>query len=85
MARVSVRCCYQGCHKNRKLTIEYYAELKEEAAGLGAKLGLICPTHFVQAIDETQRYSVDDVPLGELLVEVSKETPRWRIVWLPPE
>ena len=48
-----------------------------------ATAGLVCPAHVKAAFN----YEFDDidiyVPLEELLVEASKETPRWRVMLTP--
>ena len=48
-----------------------------------ATAGLVCPAHVKAAFN----YEFDDididVPLGELLVEASKDTPRWRVMLTP--
>ncbi len=48
-----------------------------------ATAGLVCPAHVKAAFD----FEIDDidiyVPLEELLVEASKETPRWRVMLTP--
>ena len=48
-----------------------------------ATAGLICPAH-VKAAFNFEFDDIDiDVPLEELLVEASKETPRWRVMLTP--
>ena len=45
-----------------------------------ATAGVVCPAH-VRAAFNFEFDDIDiDVPLEEILVEVSKETPRWRVV-----
>ena len=46
-------------------------------------MGLVCPAH-VKAAFNFEFDDIDvDVPLGELLVEASRETPRWRVMLIP--
>ena len=48
-----------------------------------ATAGLVCPAH-VKAAFNFEFDDIDiDVPLEELLVEASKETPRWRVMLTP--
>ena len=48
-----------------------------------ATAGLVCAAH-VKAAFNFEFDDIDiDVPLEELLVEVSKETPRWRVILTP--
>ncbi len=48
-----------------------------------ATAGLVCPYHVKAAFN----FEFDDInidaPLEELLVEASKETPRWRVMLTP--
>ena len=50
---------------------------------INATAGLVCPSHVKAAFN----YEFDDididVPLEELLVEASKDTPRWRVMLTP--
>ena len=60
---------------------------REELRGVGrehhATAGLVCPAH-VKAAFNCEFDDIDiDVPLGELLVEASKDTPRWRVMLTP--
>ena len=48
-----------------------------------AAAGIVCPAH-VKAAFNFELGDIDiDVSLEELLVEVSKETPRWRVILTP--
>ena len=48
-----------------------------------ATAGVVCPAH-VRAAFNFEFDDIDiDVPLEELLVEASKETPRWRVMLTP--
>ena len=47
--------------------------------------GIVCPADVRAAFNfEFEFDDIDiDVPLGELLVEASKDTPRWRVMLTP--
>ena len=48
-----------------------------------ATAGIVCPAD-VKAAFNFEFDDIDiDVPLGELLVEASKDTPRWRVMLTP--
>ena len=48
-----------------------------------AKAGLVCPAHVRAAFNfEFDKIDID-VPPEKLLVEASKETPRWRVMLTP--
>ena len=52
-------------------------------AGEQRTAGLVCPAH-VKAAFNFEFDDIDiDVPLEELMVEASKETPRWRVILTP--
>ena len=84
MARkVSVKCAIAGCHYQRKMTLAEREELRRVGRENHATAGLVCPAH-VKAVFNFEFDDIDiDVPLGELLVETSKETPRWRVMLTP--
>ena len=84
MARkVSVKCAIAGCHYQRKMTLAEREELRRVGRENNATAGLVCPAH-VKAAFNFEFDDIDiDVPLEELLVEVSKETPRWRVILTP--
>ena len=48
-----------------------------------ATAGLVCPAHVKVAFNFEFDDIDIDVPLEELLVEASKETPRWRVMLTP--
>ena len=48
-----------------------------------ATAGLVCPVHMKAAFNFDFDDIDIDVPLGELLVEASRETPRWRVILSP--
>ena len=84
MARkVSVKCAIAGCHYQRKMTLVEREELRRVGRDHHATAGLVCPAH-VKAAFNFEFDDIDiDVPLGELLVEASKDTPRWRVMLTP--
>ena len=84
MARkVPVKCAIVGCHYQRKMTLAEREELRRVGRDNNATAGLVCPAH-VKAAFNFEFEDIDiDVPLGELLVEASKETPRWRVMLTP--
>ena len=58
-------------------------ELRRVGRENNATAGLVCPAH-VRAAFNFEFDDIDiDVPLEELLVEVSKETPHWRVMLTP--
>ena len=84
MARkVPVKCAIAGCHYQRKMTLAEREELRRVGRENHATAGLVCPAH-VRAAFNFEFDDIDiDVPLEELLVEASKETPRWRVMLTP--
>ncbi len=84
MARkVSVKFAIVGCHNQRKMTFAEREKLRRVGRENNATAGLTCPNH-VRAAFGIEFGDIDtDVPLEELLVEASKETPRWRVMLTP--
>ena len=84
MARkVPVKCAIAGCHRRLKMTLAEREELRRVGRENNATAGLVCPGH-VKAAFNFEFDDIDiDVPLEELLVEASKETPRWRVMLTP--
>ena len=81
--KVSVKCAIAGCYYQRKMTLAEREELRRVGRENHATAGLVCPTH-VKAAFNFEFDDIDiDVPLEELLVEASKETPRWRVMLTP--
>ena len=81
--KVSVKCTIAGCHYQRKMTLAEREELRRVGRENKAMAGLVCPAH-VKAAFNFEFDDIDiDVPLEELLVEASKETPRWRVILTP--
>ena len=81
--KVPVKCAIAGCHRRLKMTLAEREELRRVGRENNATAGVICPAD-VKAAFNFEFDDIDvDVPLGELLVEVSKETPRWRVMLTP--
>ena len=74
--RVPVKCAVAGCHRRLKMTLAEREELRRVGCENNATAGLVCPAD-VKAAFNFEFDDIDiDVPLGELLVEASKDTPR---------
>ena len=81
--KVPVKCAIAGCHRRLKMTLAEREELRRVGRENNAAAGLVCPAH-VRAAFNFEFDDIDiDVPLEELLVEASKETPRWRVMLTP--
>ena len=81
--KVPVKCAIAGCHRRLKMTLAEREELRRVGRENNAAAGLVCPAH-VRAAFNFEFDDIDiDVPLEELLVEASKETPRWRMMLTP--
>ena len=82
-SKVPVKCAIAGCHRRLKMTLAQREELRRVGREHNATAGLVCPAHVKAAFN----YELDDididVPLGELLVEAAKDTPRWRVMLTP--
>ena len=84
MARkVPVKCAIGGCHRRLKMTLAEREELRRVGRENSATAGVVCPAHVKAAFDFEFDDIDIDVPLEELLVEASKETPRWRVMLTP--
>ena len=82
-SKVPVKCAIPGCHRRLKMTLAEREDLRRAGRENNATAGLVCPVH-VRAAFNFEFDDIDiDVPLGELLVEASKETPRWRVMLTP--
>ena len=82
-SKVPVKCAIPGCHRRLKMTLAEREELRRTGRENNATAGLVCPAH-VKAAFNFEFDDIDiDVPLGELLVEASKGTPRWRVMLTP--
>ena len=65
------------------MTLDERQELRRVGRENNATAGLVCPAH-VKAAFNFEFDDIDiDVPLEELMVEASKETPRWRVILTP--
>ena len=81
--KISVKCAIAGCYYQRKMTLAEREELRLVGRENNATAGLVCPAH-VKAAFNFELDDIDvDVPMGELLVEAFKETPRWRVMLTP--
>ena len=80
--KLSVKCETRGCHLGKKVTVHEVALLRSESEREGMQAGLICPACVRRALANPDQYDLD-MPLGELVVEAARETPRWRICFTP--
>ena len=81
--KVQVKCSIAGCYRRLKMTLAEREELRRVGRENNATAGVVCPTH-VKAAFNFEFDDIDiDVPLEELLVEASKNTPRWRVMLTP--
>ena len=65
------------------MTLAEREELRRVGRENNATAGVVCPVH-VKAAFNFEFDDIDvDVPLGEFLVEASKDTPRWRVMLTP--
>ena len=65
------------------MTLAEREELRRVGRENNATAGLVCPAH-VKAAFNFEFDDIDiDVPLGELLVEAARDTPRWRVILTP--
>ena len=78
-----VKCAIASCHRRVKITLVEREELRRVGREHHATAGLVCPAD-VRAAFTFEFDEIDvDVPLGEPLVEASKESPRWRLMLTP--
>ena len=81
--RVPAKCAIAGCHRRLKMTLAEREELRRMGRDNNATAGVVCPSD-VRVAFNFEFDDIDiDVPLGELLVDASKETPRWRVLLTP--
>ena len=80
--KIPVRCSTKGCHRRKKVSPGELLFLRQEGERAGQHCGLVCPACVRRAFDNPDEYDLD-IPLGELLVESVKKTPRWRICFTP--
>ena len=65
------------------MTLAEREELRRVGRENNATAGIVCPADVKAAFNfEFDDINID-VPLAELLVEASKETPRWRVMLTP--
>ena len=65
------------------MTLAEREELRRVGRDNNATACVVCPAH-VKAAFNFEFDDIDvDVPLGELLVEASRNTPRWRMMLTP--
>ena len=82
-SKVPVKCAITGCHYRLKMTLAEREELRRVGRKNNATAGVVCSAH-VKAAFNFEFDDIDiDVPMGEFLVEASKETPRWRVMLTP--
>ena len=82
-SKVPVKCAIAGCHRRVNMTLAEREELRRVGRENNATAGVVCPAD-VKAAFNFEFDDIDiDVPLGEFLVEASKETPRWRVMLTP--
>ena len=82
-SKVPVKCAIAGCHRRVNMTLAEREELRRVGRENNATAGVVCPVD-VKAAFNFEFDDIDiDVPLGEFLVEASKETPRWRVMLTP--
>ena len=81
--KVPVKCAIPGCHRRIKMALAEREELRRVGRENNATAGLVCPAD-VKAAFNFEFDDIDiDAPLEELLVEASKDTPRWRVMLTP--
>ncbi len=82
-SKVPVKCAIPGCHRRVKMTLAEREELRRVGRENNATAGVVCPAD-VKAAFNFEFDDIDiDVPMGEFLVEASKDTPRWRVMLTP--
>ena len=82
-SKVPVKCAIAGCHRRVNMTLAEREELRRVGRENNATAGVVCSAD-VKAAFNFEFDDIDiDVPLGEFLVEASKETPRWRVMLTP--
>ncbi len=80
--KIQVKCSTPNCHRRKKVSLAEYQRLRSETETAGQRAGLICPECVKRALENPDEYDLD-IPLGELVVEAAKETPRWRMCLTP--
>ena len=83
LGKFQVKCAIAGCYRRLKMTLAQREELRRMGRENNATAGVVCPAH-VKAAFNFEFDDIDvDVPLGELPVEASKDTPPWRVMLTP--
>ena len=82
-SKVPVKCAIAGCHRRVKMTLAEREELRRVGRENNATAGVVCSADVKAAVNFEFDDIDIDVPLGEFLVEASKETPRWRVMLTP--
>ena len=82
-SKVPVKCAITGCHYRLRVTLAEREELRRVGRENSATAGVVCSAHVKAAFNFEFDDIGIDVPLGELPVEASKETPRWRVMLTP--
>ena len=77
--KIPVKCSTAGCHRRKKVSTEERRVLRQEGERAGQRAGLVCPACVRRALNNPGEYDLD-IPLGELLVESARETPRWSLL-----
>ena len=81
--KIPVKCVIAGCHRLLKMTLAEREELRRVGREKSARAGPVCPAHVKAAFNVEFGDIYIDVPLEALLVEASRETPRWRVMLIP--
>ena len=82
-SKVPVKRAIAGCHRRLKMTLAEREELRRVGRENNATAGVVCPADVRTAFNFEFDDIDIDVPLGELLVEAAKDTPRWRVMLTP--
>ena len=78
-----VKCAIADCYRRLKMTLAEREELRRMGRENNAAADAVCPAR-VKAACNFEFDDIDvDVPLSELLVEASRDTPRWRVMLTP--
>ncbi len=82
MVKLQIKCATAGCHRRRKVSIEERQRLREEGEKTGQQTACSAPSCVKKAFENPDEHDLD-IPLGELVVEAVKESPRWRMTTSP--
>ena len=78
--KVPAICAIPGCHCRLKMTLAEHEELRRVGRENNATAGVVCSAHVNAAFNFEFDHIDIHIPLEELLVDASKETPRWRLM-----